>query len=35
MNLKSLPPDHGFPLRILVPGVTGSRNTKWLGKLII
>lgn len=35
MNEKVLPPDHGFPLRMLVPGYTGSRNTKWLGKLII
>ncbi len=26
--------DHGFPVRVLVPGVTGARSVKWLGKRI-
>lgn len=32
MNGVSLPPDHGFPLKVVVPGVVGARNVKWLGK---
>lgn len=31
MNGEPLPPDHGFPVRIIVPGVVGARNVKWLG----
>jgi hypothetical protein len=26
--------DHGFPVRVLVPGVTGARSVKWLGERI-
>ena len=33
MNGEDLPPDHGFPLRVLLPGVAGCRNVKWLGKI--
>ncbi|KAK5650552.1 hypothetical protein RI129_001581 [Pyrocoelia pectoralis] len=35
MNGKPLPRDHGFPIRVIVPGVVGARNVKWLGKIII
>lgn len=33
MNGESLPADHGFPVRVIVPGVVGARNVKWLGEL--
>ncbi len=30
MNGERLPDDHGFPLRILVPGIYGMKNAKWV-----
>nr|DBA32909.1 TPA: hypothetical protein GDO54_000658 [Pyxicephalus adspersus] len=33
MNGEPLPKDHGFPLRVIVPGVVGARNVKWLGRI--
>jgi len=33
MNGAVLPPDHGYPIRTIVPGWVGSTNIKWLGKL--
>jgi len=30
MNGESLPPQHGYPLRVVVPGVVGIRNVKWV-----
>ena len=33
MNGVALPPDHGFPLRLLVPGWVGIASIKWLGEL--
>jgi DMSO/TMAO reductase YedYZ molybdopterin-dependent catalytic subunit len=30
MNDKELPRDHGFPARLLVPGLFGMENVKWL-----
>ncbi|XP_052425254.1 sulfite oxidase, mitochondrial isoform X2 [Carassius gibelio] len=35
MNGEDLPPDHGFPVRVVVPGVVGARNVKWLGKIVV
>ena len=35
MNGEVLPRDHGFPLRVIVPGVVGARNVKWLGRIIV
>lgn len=35
MNGEELPIDHGFPLRVVVPGIAGVRNVKWLGKITI
>ncbi|XP_006004738.1 sulfite oxidase, mitochondrial [Latimeria chalumnae] len=35
MNGEDLPRDHGFPVRVIVPGVVGARNVKWLGKIIL
>ena len=31
MNGEPLPPDHGFPVRAIVPGWVGSNSIKWLG----
>ncbi|XP_067320039.1 sulfite oxidase, mitochondrial [Anolis sagrei] len=35
MNGEELPRDHGFPLRVLVPGIVGARNVKWLAKITV
>jgi len=35
MNGKTLPPDHGYPLRMVVPGFIGARSVKWLGKIVV
>lgn len=31
MNGQPIPRDHGFPIRVIVPGTVGARNVKWLG----
>lgn len=33
MNNAPLPPDHGFPVRLLVPGYVGGRSVKWLARM--
>ncbi|XP_076967108.1 sulfite oxidase, mitochondrial [Tamandua tetradactyla] len=35
MNGEPLPRDHGFPVRVVVPGVVGARHVKWLGKISV
>ena len=35
MNGVDLPPDHGFPLRAVVPGWVGSSSVKWLGRIVV
>ena len=35
MNGEDIPRDHGYPVRIIIPGVVGTRNVKWLKKIII
>ena len=35
MNGRVLLPEHGFPLRSVVPGFIGARSVKWLGKIIV
>lgn len=30
MNGQPLTRDHGFPVRVIVPGTVGARNVKWL-----
>jgi sulfane dehydrogenase subunit SoxC len=33
MNGQALPPDHGFPVRVLVPGWVGIAHIKWVGRI--
>ncbi|MBD2774386.1 sulfite oxidase [Iningainema tapete] len=33
MNGQILPPDHGFPVRVLVPGWLGAASIKWVGRI--
>ena len=33
MNGEVLPPDHGYPVRLVVPGWIGIASIKWLGRL--
>nr|AEO00942.1 nitrate reductase [Colletotrichum lindemuthianum] len=35
MNGELLPPDHGKPVRIIIPGQIGGRSVKWLKKIIV
>jgi sulfite oxidase len=35
MNGAPLPPEHGFPLRVVVPGYIGARSVKWLGRIVV
>ncbi|KAF5951498.1 hypothetical protein HYC85_009442 [Camellia sinensis] len=35
MNGELLNRDHGYPLRVVVPGVTGARSVKWLDSINI
>lgn len=35
MNGRPLPPIHGFPLRVVVPGYIGARSVKWLTRLTV
>jgi nitrate reductase (NAD(P)H) len=35
MNDQPLPPDHGFPVRLVVPGYVGGRSVKWLARIWI
>lgn len=35
MNGEALEPDHGFPLRLVVPGQIGGRSVKWLKKIVV
>ena len=35
MNGEPIPLDHGYPLRLVVPGTVGVRNAKWVKSLTI
>ncbi|KAI9735701.1 MAG: hypothetical protein M1818_006309 [Claussenomyces sp. TS43310] len=35
MNGRDLPSDHGFPLRVIVPGTVAARSVKWLRRIVI
>ncbi|KAI4457921.1 sulfite reductase [Holotrichia oblita] len=35
MNGQPISRDHGFPIRVIVPGTVGARNVKWLGRILI
>ncbi|KAK8492297.1 hypothetical protein V6N11_066663 [Hibiscus sabdariffa] len=34
-NGERLTPDHGFPVRIIIPGFIGGRMVKWLKRIIV
>ncbi|KAK9820662.1 hypothetical protein WJX74_001642 [Apatococcus lobatus] len=34
MNGRPLSKDHGFPVRVIAPGIVGARNVKWLSRII-
>ena len=33
MNGEDLPRDHGYPVRLIIPGHVGARQVKWLHKI--
>jgi DMSO/TMAO reductase YedYZ molybdopterin-dependent catalytic subunit len=35
MNGEPLPVDHGFPVRVLIPGYGGNTAVKWLGSIAV
>ena len=35
MNGEELPPDHGYPVRVVVPGWAAVASVKWVGRLYV
>ena len=35
MNNKPLPPNHGYPVRVVTPGIAGARSVKWLDRITV
>lgn len=35
MNGEPLTRDHGYPVRVIVPGVVGARHVKWLSRVVV
>ena len=35
MNGKALPTNHGYPVRVIAPGVAGARSVKWLDRITV
>lgn len=35
MNDKPLPINHGYPVRIIAPGIAGARSVKWLDRITV
>ena len=33
MNGEALPADHGYPIRVIVPGTVAARSVKWVNKI--
>lgn len=34
MNGQPLPRDHGYPVRVIAPGIVGARQVKWLQRVV-
>ncbi|OCL09349.1 sulfite oxidase-like protein [Glonium stellatum] len=35
MNNKPLAPNHGYPVRVITPGIAGARSVKWLDRITV
>lgn len=35
MNGEKLRRDHGFPLRVIIPGYVGARSVKWIKRVVV
>lgn len=35
MNGESLTRDHGYPVRVICPGIVGARNVKWISRIVV
>jgi sulfite oxidase len=35
MNGQPLTPNHGFPVRVVTPGIAGARSVKWLDRITV
>lgn len=35
MNGEPLPADHGYPMRLIIPGNAAARSVKWVNKIVI
>lgn len=35
MNGADIPRDHGYPVRVIIPGVVGARQVKWLNRIYL
>jgi len=35
MNGQPLPHDHGYPVRVLVPGTVAARSVKWVNRVVV